>query len=37
MMDVNERGRLSYFLDERLPLELELHESQSDLTITAAD
>lgn len=37
MMDVNERVRLSYFLDERLPLELGLHEPQSELTITAAD
>ena len=37
MMDVNERVRLSHLLDDRLPRELELHESQSELTITAAD
>ncbi len=37
MMDADERVRLSQFLDEHLPLELEFQDSRSELTITAAE
>lgn len=37
MMDADERGRLSQFLDEHLPLEFEFQDSRSELIITAAD
>ncbi|MDP9132315.1 MAG: hypothetical protein M3M98_04170 [Nitrospirota bacterium] len=37
MMDADERVRMSQFLDEHLPLEVEFQDSQSELTITAAE
>lgn len=37
MMDTDERARLSRFLGERLPLELEFQDSRAELIITAAE
>ena len=37
MIDTDERARLSRFLDERLPLELEFQDSRTELIITAAE
>ncbi|MBA2485917.1 MAG: hypothetical protein H0V35_07430 [Nitrospira sp.] len=37
MMDADERVRMSQFLDEHLPLELEFQDSRSELIITAAE
>ena len=37
LIDTDERVRVTQFLKEYLPLELEFHDSQSELTITAAD
>lgn len=37
MMDADERIRLSQFLEEHLPFELEFQDSRSELIITAAE
>ena len=37
MMDSDERVRLNQFIDEYLPVELEFHDSQSELIIMAVE
>lgn len=37
LIDTDERVRVTQFLNEYLPLELEFQDSRSELTITAAD